>query len=310
MLQLLLLGHWIGASFAKGGQMRTRIPATIGALLLLCSCTRLPTPAEPGEQPGKRAQEERATGDTGEATSPSACESRSAPAGLPAEGLTLLFDPEPGPPRVLRELMQCEVQLDAALHGDAHKVTTRPARVVFDGDGDKAATGRISQQQLGFGARMVHSLCMVVRVTKPAQRDTYIFDRGKNQVSVIFGYEPEQFEYFVEGNKRKGGQPRAGTQIAAQLGRWQTLCYTVGADGPSRQMNGYLNGVRVVGPLQKSFEQRSSSGGVTIGASGRPRNYFAGEVGPVMWWDRELHPREVGQVHTWYRDARGFEGLP
>lgn len=222
-------------------------------------------------------------------------------------GLTFRYDPEAQGNPFVAEIVQSE-DYDCAFLGNT-RFTATPPSIAVDGSGASCRSPSISST-LGFGgAESEHTLFVVVKPTLSEQVDSYVFDRQKNRADILYGYVAGKFEYFVEGNGFIGDNPRIGTAIPASVNEWQTIAYSVGADGSSKLVRGYKNGVRRVGPLIKSFTIFPETGAITLGNSTTGINGFTGQIGHVFWWNRRLSDGEIQAAHAWVRDRGGFTGL-
>lgn len=228
-------------------------------------------------------------------------------AGFPVQnGLTFFFDPRDQSDTRVRELEQ-DIDVSCDFVGGTSFISD-PASILLDGDGDYCRTPSIPST-LGFGSSdNEHTLFVVVKPTLSGIVDSYVLDRPKNRADIIYGYLADQFEYFVEGLGFSGDNPRTGSVISASVGQWQTIAYTVGADGSNKQ-RGYKNGTLVVGPLNKSFDLDPQDGSITLGNSSPGGNEFTGQIAHVFWWNRQLSDSEILDVHNWVRDQGGFSGL-
>lgn len=222
-------------------------------------------------------------------------------------GLIFRYDPEAQGNPFVAEISQSE-DYDCAFVGNT-LFTRSPPSIVLDGSGASCRSPSMPYT-LGFGSdNNEHTIFVVVRPTRGETVNSYVLDRQKNRADIIYGYVAGNFEYFVEGNGFTGDNPRTGTAIPGSVSQWQTIAYSVGADGPTKQVRGYKNGVLTVGPLTKTFTVFPQNGAITLGNSTPWVNGFTGQIGHVFWWDRQLSDGELQAVHAWVRDRGGFTGL-
>jgi hypothetical protein len=222
-------------------------------------------------------------------------------------GLTFHYDPAVQGQPFLTEIAQSE---DYDCYFSGTTVFTRtPPSIAVDGSGADCRSPNMLYT-LGFGGEdNEHTIFVVVKPTQSGMVNSYVFDRLKNRADIIYGYVAGNFEYFVEENGFTGDSPRTGTAIPASVNQWQTIAYSVGADGSNKEQRGYRNGVLEVGPLTKNFTITPLNGGITLGNSAPGYNPFRGQIGHVFWWDRQLSDGEIETVHAWVRDQGGFSGF-
>lgn len=225
---------------------------------------------------------------------------------LPQLGdLTLHYDPrEQGDLSIIEDVISGENMTRIPLLDFSYNASPPSVDLAV---GTDARNLLVDPSLIRAGADGVQTIMVLMNPTS-VSANQYALDYGTNGNTILLGFTvADAWEFFVGSGDFVGDDPRTGTEIAASAGIWQTVCYTVGADGAGKQ-SGYLDGALAIGPLNKTFDLTQAAAVLDLGHTNGAAD-FVGGFGAWLHWTVALTAAEVAQAHNFLRAIDPGYGL-